>query len=83
MTEIPLPDDSDTSFSKTVMIYSNALTHVEFGYFDFEEQQWSHFSKTPFLLKCWCYIPSPKEFIKNKDWPTVALKGYKKNYFNE
>ena len=81
MTEIPAPDESDPSFSKTVMIYSDALSHVEFGYFDFEEQQWSHFSKTQFLIKCWCYIPNPKDFIKDKHWQPIATKGYKKNYF--
>lgn len=78
MSELPAPDESDASFSKTVIIYGDGLNFVDLGYFDFEEKQWSHFGKNIFLLKCWCYIPDPGE---NKKWESIVPKGYKKYFF--
>jgi hypothetical protein len=80
MSEIPDADESDASFSKTVLIYNDTLKVTEFGYYDFEEGQWSHFGNNTFLLKCWCYIPDPAAAIPQPDWAAIAPKGYKKHY---
>jgi len=80
MSEIPARDQSDVSFSKTVIIYNDKLNFVDLGYFDFEEGQWSHFGENSFLLKCWCYIPKPLE-IEDEKWEIVIPKGYKKRFF--
>jgi hypothetical protein len=76
MSERPSADESDESFSKTVIIYGEGKGVIELGYFDFEQGQWSHFGTTGFLLKCWCYIPEPGISKENKDWQAVAPKGY-------
>jgi hypothetical protein len=80
MTEKPVRDESDRSFSKTVLIYGRQ-NFVELGYFDFEEGQWSHFGENLFLLECWCYLPDPTTFIGNTALETIKLKGYRKAYF--
>lgn len=65
MTEKPVRDESDPSFSQTVIIYGDQKNVVELGYFDFEEDEWLHFGQNLFMLKCWCYIPNPDMFITN------------------
>ncbi|MNK10875.1 hypothetical protein D3C87_289070 [compost metagenome] len=80
MSELPAKDESDASFSKTVIIYNNKLNFVDLGYFDFEEGQWSHFGENSFLLKCWCYIPTPL-VIEDEKWEIIAPKGYQKQFF--
>lgn len=81
MTEIPAPDDSDKSFSKTVIIFGDKLNFIDLGYFDFEEQQWSHFGRNHYLLKCWCYIPDPAPIVYTKEWMLIEPKGYRKEFF--
>lgn len=81
MTEIPIADESDSTFSKTVIIYGEKQQFVELGYYDFEEKTWSHFGQNIFLLKCWCYIPESLEAIKNNEWKSLPPKGYKTNVF--
>lgn len=81
MSELPVPDESDASFSKTVIIYGDEFNFIDLGYFDFEEGQWSHFGKNTFLLKCWCYIPTPSEIIRNENWEVIAPKGYRRYLF--
>lgn len=80
MTEIPVPDKGDASFSKTVIIYGEDLESFEFGYFDFEQDQWSHFGKNNMLLKCWCYVPVP-DGLNHGYWHTLKPKGYIKPLF--
>lgn len=80
MSQEPIPDAGDTTFSVTVIIYSENLESFELGYFDFEQNQWSHFGKNEIVLKCWCYIPIP-EYEQCKDWPTLQPKGYSKPLF--
>lgn len=77
MTTKPSPDDGDASFSKTVIIFGEDLTTFELGYFDFDQDQWSHFGKNDILLKCWCYVPFPKRSIY-EDWQVLKPKGYVK-----
>ena len=81
MSEKPEPDESDNSFSKTVIIFGDKLNFIDLGYFDFEDQQWSHFGKNSHLLKCWCYIPDPKSTMYSMDWTPIEPKGYKKVLF--
>jgi hypothetical protein len=80
MNEWPMADESDASFSKTVIIYGEKDGFIELGYFDFEQGQWSHFGNTGFLLKCWCYIPEPGKVKENKEWQAIAPRGYNKIY---
>lgn len=74
MINMPQPDEGDPSFSKTVIIYSEDLETIVFGYFDFEQGQWTHFGKNEILLKCWCYVPTPDRIIQ--DWTALQPKGY-------
>ena len=80
MSELPARDESDASFSKTVIVYGDKLNFIDMGYFDFEEGEWSHFGQNIFLLKCWCYIPDPVENNYEK-WESIMPKGYKKFFF--
>jgi hypothetical protein len=80
MSERPMADESDTSFSKTVIIYGEKPDIVELGFYDFEQGQWSHFGNNSFLLKCWCYIPDPGQVRRKKEWESIIPKGYSKIY---
>ncbi|ALM50508.1 hypothetical protein AMR72_17415 [Flavobacterium psychrophilum] len=80
MSQRPVPDESDATFSTTVIVYNEKYTAVGLGYFDFEIGEWLHFSHNSFLLKCWCYIPVPK-IIGDSSWDTVMPKGYIKSLF--
>lgn len=81
MTVLPVPDESDESFSKTVIVYGENFTAVGLGYFDFEMEEWQHSNHNSFLLRCWCYLPKPSIDIDNK-WIAIAPGGYKKSLFN-
>jgi hypothetical protein len=80
MTEWPTPDESDKSFSKTVIIYGDKPDVVELGFYDFEQGQWSHFGNHSFLLKCWCYIPDPGTIRQSEDWVATEHRGYNRMY---
>lgn len=77
MSQYPEADESDPSFSQTVLVYGDNLNFVELGYYDFEKKLWAHFGEGSFLLKCWCYIPSPEAFIKAKQPVGVKHLNYK------
>lgn len=78
MSELPVPDKDDESFSETVLVYGNKRGFVELGYFDFEDESWYHFGSDSFLLKCWCYVPKPGQHLLT-DWSLVKHKDYKDN----
>ena len=80
MTERPTRDESDTSFSKTVIVYGQKLNEAGLGYFDFEINEWLLLGDTTFLLKSWCYLPSLTSDITNNEWDTIVPRGYKKHY---
>ena len=79
MSEFPVRDESDASFSETVIIYNDKLNFVDLGYFDFEEGRWFHFGENAFLLKCWCYIPKP--LVEDEKWEIITPKGYKNRFY--
>jgi len=79
MHQMPVPDASDESFSKTVLVYGEAMNDVGLGYFDFEMREWLHLGENTFLLKCWCYLPNPKTVVK-KGWAVIAPKGFQKTF---
>ena len=82
MSKIPERDTDDHSFSKTVLVYSEDLSFIELGYFDFEDERWYHFGSDSFLLKCWCYIPNPMECLEaHQEWPLAKHKGYQEPLF--
>lgn len=81
MTEWPVEDESDSSFSKTVIIYGEKSSEIGLGYYDFEMNEWLHLGENIFLLKCWCYIPNPNENTKGRTWKLLAPKGYQKFSF--
>jgi hypothetical protein len=80
MATLPEPDESDTSFSKTVIIYGESRDFIELGYYDFEAGDWIHFGKNIFLLKYWCYIPDAETAI-TREWEVFRPKGFKSPYF--
>ncbi|WP_121667012.1 hypothetical protein [Mesonia aquimarina] len=80
MSEPPMPDKNDESFSETVLVYSENTEFIELGYFDFEDECWYHFGSDSFLLKCWCYIPNPVECLgDHQEWPLAKHKDYDEN----
>ena len=80
MAERPSFDESDTSFSKTVIVYGEKLNEIGLGYFDFEINEWLLLGENTFLLKCWRYLPNLTIEIRNNDWKVIAPRGYKKHY---
>lgn len=78
MSEIPVHDESDTSFSKTVIVYDDKLNFSDMGYYDFERGEWSCFGEVWFLLKCWCYIPHVTDCENISRWETIKSKRIKK-----
>lgn len=80
MTETPEPDFNDSSFSVTVLVFSEQSDYIELGYYDYEDGFWCHFGSYSFLLKCWCYLPKPEgiKMLDNKHWPLIQHQGYKK-----
>ena len=80
MTERPTRDESDTSFSKTVIVYGQKLNEAGLGYFDFEINEWLLLGDTTFLLKSWCYLPNLPKEAKDSTWDLIVPKGYKKHY---
>lgn len=81
MSELPPAEDSDTSFSRTVLVYGRNRSFVELGYYDFEKEQWVHFGEGSFLLKCWCFIPNPGKLLNDKKWEEVKHKDYKSSFY--
>jgi hypothetical protein len=80
MTELPSRDESDGSFSKTVIVYGPKLSDFGLGYFDFEINEWLYLGENTFLLKCWCYLPELLGAVKDNDWKAIAPRGFKKHY---
>lgn len=80
MTMLPEQDESDGSFSRTVIIYGEGRDFIELGYYDFEAGTWIHFGQNIFLLKCWCYIPCADKALTN-GWKAFKPKGFKSPYF--
>ena len=80
MSDRPTPEESDTSFSKTVIVYGERVNDVGLGYFDFEMNEWLHFGESTFLLKCWCYVPYPIN-TKNTNWELTVPRGYQKSFY--
>lgn len=80
MSERPEPDESDTSFSKTVIVYGEKLNDAGLGYFDFEMEEWLYLGENTFLMKCWCYLPEPENFSEIQ-WEAVAPRGYKNPFY--
>ncbi len=46
-------------FSETVLVYDNLKdkTYCEFGFYDFDGEEWFHFGKKEMDLLCWIEIP--------------------------
>jgi hypothetical protein len=78
MTERPKEDESDNTFSKTVLIYDDLLRFIGLGYFDFEQGDWSMFTNNKSMLKCWCYVPQPQGLNNLKNWASITFGGYNK-----
>ena len=78
MADRPKEDESDTTFSKTVLIYDDLLRFIGLGYFDFEQGDWSLFANNKSMLKCWCYIPQPQGLNDLAGWESVTFRGYNK-----
>lgn len=82
MSLFPLRDDSDASFSKTVIVFGEKPNIADMGYYDFEDCQWSQFGNDKFLMVCWCYLPFPDFFIRENTLQSIAPNGYKNSIFN-
>lgn len=84
MSELPVPDKDDESFSETVLVYGNKRGFVELGYFDFEDESWYHFGSDSFLLKCWCYVPHPDpKHLNDQEWPLIKHQGYQNDIVDQ
>ena len=64
-------------FSVTVLVFSeDEPTHAELGFYNFDTEAWSHFGDFSMMLICWCYLPDPTEFLKDKDFVAIEHEGY-------
>jgi len=80
MSQKPIPDESDASFSRTVIVFGSKSNETGLGYYDFEMKEWLHLGGNLFLLKCWCYLPVPG-FEEKNEWEAIAPRGYLKSFF--
>ena len=65
MSHRPKPSSDVPKWSEQVIVYEDEHDLQDFGYFDFEMDEWHILGGDSMKLKCWCYIPLPnKENIK-------------------
>lgn len=62
-------------FSVPVLVFESE-EFCEIGHYNFDTKEWSHFGDNSMQLICWCYIPNPKDFIKNNKLKWVKHTGY-------
>lgn len=75
MSNRPRPSKDFPKWSETVLVYMKDHDFQDFGYFDFEMDEWHVLGNNSMKLICWCYIPRPKnESIKT--YNPVAHFGY-------
>ncbi|MDP3443094.1 MAG: hypothetical protein Q8T08_09580 [Ignavibacteria bacterium] len=59
----------DEEFSVSVLVFNaEDPTHAEIGFYDFDTSKWSHLGDTEIEMICWCYMPDPTDFLKDKDF---------------
>lgn len=76
MSQRPKPSEDVPEWSETVIVYDEDADLHDFGYFDFNEDEWHVLGMASMKLKCWCYLPEPdKEAIKN--FETTTHVGYR------
>ena len=65
-------------FSVPVLLFDkDDPTFCEIGHYDFKNKTWTHFGEMSLKLICWCYIPNPTNFLKNKEFEYVIHEGYR------
>ena len=67
--------------SITVIVYeldieTKEILDVDFGYYNFLDDEWHVLGDFSMMLMCWTEIPEPTIFMEDKDWEVVAHKGY-------
>lgn len=82
MWKKPEKSEDDEMRSKLVLVYevdpvTKIHTDKDFGYFCFDSNEWSVLGEFSLELYCWAEIPSPENFIKDKDWKTVLHKEFR------
>lgn len=61
MSRRPKPSKDVPKWSETVLVYEKDHDFQDFGYFDFEMDEWHILGSDSMKLICWCYIPMPSE----------------------
>ncbi len=66
------------NFSVSVLVFDMSDNiFCEIGYYNFDTKTWNHFGENSMKLICWCYLPDPREFIKNNKLEYVLHDGYR------
>ena len=65
MSNRPKPSKDVPHWSETVLVYEKYHDFQDFGYFDFETDEWHILGSDSMDLICWCYIPIPDKKITN------------------
>lgn len=69
---------NEEDFSVTVLVFDkDEPEFCELGFYDFELKEWCVYGELSIDLICWCYPPSPVEFLKDKDFVSVRHHGYR------
>ncbi|PHR71012.1 MAG: hypothetical protein COA67_07380 [Lutibacter sp.] len=76
MSHRPKPSKDVSRWSETVLVYEEEHNFQDFGYFDFEKDEWHILGTDSMKLKCWCNIPQPKKENIEKFKPTTHF-GYR------
>lgn len=76
------PQVKGEPFSETVIVYeldhdTKKVECSDFGFFNFDTQEWMILGDCSMHLWCWTEIPNPTEFMQDKDWQVELHTGYR------
>ena len=75
MSHRPKPSEDVPAWSETVIVFEQDHDFEDFGYFDFEQDQWHVLGENSMKLICWCEIPTPPKDV-TKQFNAVKHNGY-------
>jgi hypothetical protein len=77
MQDLPKTQPNE-KHSMTVLVFDEDDNNfVDLGFYDFDKQEWVVFGDDSINMICWCYAPSPKEFISNNNLKSEIHRGYR------
>jgi len=77
MSHRPPYSKDDPEYSEVVLVFDNEINHSDFGFFKFSDESWNVLGDDSLKLICWCFIPDPSEFLKDRSWESIKHFGYR------